>query len=166
MSASEEDHNHLFGSGAFEFDQWVTPFSDALIEILEVAYSPARPWPKDATPQYRTNSLLRSNNDSDLMARVYVYETDKMYRVTFDTISAVRLLDEGGLLELWGKTAEFGGRPGRTTFRVRNHGWTKESPISFLCANGWSFVIASQDECLEVVSANQPKIAEELSEAR
>lgn len=98
--------------------------------------------------------------------RVYLYESDKIYRVTFDAISAVRLLDEGGLLEFWGKTAEFGSRPGRTTFRVRNHGWTKESPISFLCSDGWSFVIASQNECLEVVSTDPPKIAEELSKTR
>jgi hypothetical protein len=78
----------------------------------------------------------------------------------------MRLLDEGGLLEFWEKTKELGGRPGKTTFRVRNHAWTDESFVSFLATNdGWSFVIASDNECLEVLSANPPTITEEVDAA-
>ncbi|MEM1381700.1 MAG: hypothetical protein AAGH41_13850 [Pseudomonadota bacterium] len=154
-----------FGSGEFEFGKWPTPFADAAIEILELVHSPRRRWPDDAAFHYRMGSLLRSHYDVDLVARIYVYEPDKVYRVAFDRISAMRLLDEGGLLELWAKTEELGGRPGQTTFRVRNHAWTAESIVSFLATDGWSFVIASDNECLEVVSANPPVIDEEPLEA-
>lgn len=162
--ATSEADIHKFGSGEFEFGEWATPFADADIEILEFVHSPRRPWPDDAPFHYRMGSLLRSHNDADLVARIYVYEPEKVYRVTFDRISAVRLLDEGGLLEIWAKTEELGGRPGQTTFLVRNHAWTEESVLSFLATDGWSFIIASDNECLEVVSANPPRIEEESSE--
>ncbi|MGQ3278712.1 MAG: hypothetical protein ACT6WE_19475, partial [Shinella sp.] len=138
-----------------------TPFTDASIEILEVAYAPRRPWPANQLPHYRTNSLLREHDDSDLVARIYSYDANKIYRVAFPWVSAMRLLDEGGLLEFWGKTKELGSRPGQTTFRVRNHAWTRESLLSFLVTDGWSFVVASDNECLEVLSVAPPTITEE-----
>jgi len=164
IDSGKSNDFHQFGSGLFEFEQWATPFTNAAVEILEVVYSPNRPWPEDARPHYRSNSLLRTHNDADLVARIYVYESKNIYRVTFNSISAMRLLDEGGLLEFWLKTEELGGRPGQTTFRVRNHGWAEESLISFLETDGWSFVIASENECLEVVSAETPEITKELCE--
>lgn len=151
-----------FGSGVFEFGEWKTPFADATIEVLEVVHSPPRRWPEAAAPHYRTNSLLRSHAAADLVARIYAYGLDKIFRVTFDTIEAMRLLDEGGLVELWAKTEALGGRPAQTTFRARNHAWTEESVLSFLATDGWSFMIASDNECLEVVSTNPPVIVEEF----
>lgn len=145
---------HTFGSGDFEFGPWATPFENANIEILEVAFAPSRPWPDGDKPHYRDQSLLRSPDDNDLTARVSVYESRSIYRVVFKRVSAFRLLDEGGLLQFWQKTKELGGRPVRTTFRVRNHLWAEESFASFLgTEDGWSFVIASDNECLEVLSA-------------
>lgn len=136
-----------FGSGNFEFGEWTTPFTDAAVEILEVAYAP------------------RDRDGNELVARIHALESGATYRLAFPTVAAVRLLDEGGLLEFWQKTAELGGRPGRTTFRVRNHAWTRESMVSFLASDGWSFVIASDDECLEVVSVAVPTITEERDSA-
>lgn len=144
-----------FGSGEFEFGDWTTPFTHATVEILEVAYAP-RP-----TRPTHTRPLLREQDGSDLVARVFARDADTIYRLVFPTIAAMRLLDEGGLLEFWQKTTELGGRPGRTTFRVRNHAWTHESVVSFLASDGWSFVIASDNECLEVVSVTAPIITEE-----
>lgn len=132
-----------FGSGEFEFGEWTTPFTDAAVEILEVAYG------------------AHEQNGSELMVRIHARDADTIYRLVFPTIAAVRLLDEGGLLEFWQKTTELGGRPGRTTFRVRNHAWTRESAVSFLASDGWSFVIASDNECLEVVSVTVPTITAE-----
>ncbi|RLQ87745.1 hypothetical protein D8780_05515 [Notoacmeibacter ruber] len=129
-----------FGSGQFEFGEWTTPFTDAEVEILEVAY------------------VVREQGGSELLVRIRDLYADTIYRLVFSTISAVRLLDEGELLEFWEKTAELGGRPGRTTFRVRNHAWTRESMISFLASDGTSFVIASNNECVEVVSVTAPTI--------
>jgi hypothetical protein len=147
------DPRDPFGTGRFKFGEWVTPFTDARIEILEVVHSPIRPWPAGDAPHYRTNSLLREHDDNDLVARIYAYDAKAIYRVKFASISAMRLLDEGGLAELWEETEAFGGRPGQTTFRVRNHAWTSESVLSFIETGGWSFVIASANECLEVVSS-------------
>lgn len=162
MNDSERDASELmFGSGEFEFGEWNTPFTDSSIDILEVSYSPKRSWPENLLPHYRTNSLLRAHDDNDLVARIYCNDTSNIYRVAFSSISAMRLLDEGGLLEFWAKTKELGGRPGQTTFRVRNHAWTGESILSFLTTDGWSFVIASDNECLEVLSAELPIITEE-----
>lgn len=133
-----------FGSGTFEFGAWATPFSDATVEILEVAYAPRRGG--------------RAPQDADLVARVHDRDADRVYRLVFPSIAAMRLVDEGGLLELWRMTATLGGRPGRTTFRVRNHAWTDESVLAFVGTDGWSFVIATEDMCLEVVTATAPTI--------
>lgn len=132
-----------FGSGHFEFGEWTTPFTDAAVEILEIAYA------------------AREQDGSDLVARIHDRDANTIYRLVFPTIAAMRLLDEGGLLEFWQKTTELGGRPGRTTFRVRNHAWTRESVVSFLASDGWSFVIATENDCLEVVSATVPTITAE-----
>jgi hypothetical protein len=132
-----------FGSGEFEFGEWSTPFTDAAVVILDVTYAP------------------RAQNGGELVARVHARDADTIYRLVFPTIAAMRLLDEGGLLEFWQKTEELGRRPGRATFRIRNHAWARESVVSFLASDGWSFVIASDDECLEVVSATVPTITEE-----
>lgn len=133
----------MFGSGEFEFGAWVTPFTDTAIDILEVAYG------------------ARGKDGSELVVRVRAHDANNAYRLVFPSIAAMRLLDEGGLIEFWQKTTELGGRPGRTTFRVRNHAWTRESPLSFQPTDGWSFVIASDNECLEVVSVTVPTITAE-----
>lgn len=103
----------------------------------------------------------RDQEGRDLVARVCSLDTKSIYRLVFPAIAAMRLLDEGGLLEFWQKTQKLGGRPGLTTFRVRNHAWAHESVVSFLGSDGWSFVIASDNECLEVVSVSAPIITEE-----
>ncbi len=150
----------MFGSGEFEFQEWTTPFTNSGVEILEVAYAPKRASSTDAFP-HDVNTLMRENDSNDLVARIYVYDSGNIYRLVFPQIRGMRLLDEGGLLEFWEKTSELGGRPGRTTFRVRNHAWTRESVVSFLESDGWSFVIASDNECLEVLSATAPIITQE-----
>lgn len=144
MSVSEPAPARMAEPGDIVFGPWATPFADAAVDILGVAYAPSP-----------------GGDGPDLTARVRDLGSGRVWRVVFPTIAAMRLLDEGGLVEVWQRTAEIGGRPGRTTFRVRNHGWTRESPVTFLASDGWSFVIASDDLCLEVVSATPPLIAEE-----
>jgi hypothetical protein len=76
----------------------------------------------------------------------------------FQQVSAFRVLDEHGLMEFWGETTRQGGMPAQSTFRVRNHGWTKESMLSFLPTDGWSYVVATDFDCVEIVSANPPLV--------
>jgi hypothetical protein len=85
---------------------------------------------------------------------------DPLYRVRFEEVAAFRVLDEGGLSEFWHQTKRLGGRPGQTTFRVRNHDWFKESLLPWIhgTEDGWSFVIATNSDCLEVVANEPPAI--------
>jgi hypothetical protein len=56
------------------------------------------------------------------------------------------------------------GRPGQTTFKVRSHAWSLESPIPFLRSNGWAFVIATEDDCVEIVAEDEPIIEVEAAD--
>jgi hypothetical protein len=64
------------------------------------------------------------------------------------------------LSEFWHQTKVLGGRPGQTTFRVRNHDWSKEGLLPWLhgTEEGWSYVIATSGDCVEVVSSDPPVI--------
>jgi hypothetical protein len=102
---------------------------------------------------------LEATQSAELVIWVYVHGEASVYRLSFDTVSAYRVLDEHGLMQFWQKTEELGGRPGQTTFRVRNHLWSEESPLSFLgTQDGWSFVIATDDDCIEIVARTPPAI--------
>jgi hypothetical protein len=138
MSGSTDSHD------GFEFGRWETPFENAGVWIENVVYDPP-----------------------SLAVRLSVYQTEwhvsesalspePTYRVSFPRIRAFRVLDEGGLLELWANTPDEG-RPGACTFQVRNHMWTHESPVSFASSDGWSYVIATDAECVEVVSRPEPE---------
>ncbi|MBK0023976.1 hypothetical protein IAE29_23355 [Ochrobactrum sp. S46] len=127
-------------STEFAFEAWATPFEDAAIDLIGVEFS----------------------GNGELSFRVRVLETGAIYRVNFEYVSAFRVLDEHGLLDIWEKTARLGGRPGNTTFRVRNHAWTEESPVSFAASDGWSYIAASDGYCIEVVATVPPTLAAEI----
>jgi len=126
-----------FGDGEFAFQAWETPFENSAIELITVEYC---------------------GEDGALHFRVRTREPDSVYRISFEHVSAFRVLDEHGLPELWEKSSEMGGRPARTTFKIRNHLWTKESILSFATSDGWSYVVASDFECIEIVTATMPSI--------
>ena len=108
--------------------------------------------------KYRLNDD-RPDDTPALQAKVFDSKTEQLYEISFETANGVRFLDEHGLTELWGasnyKPKELG-----SCFRVRNHMWHRESPITFLFGmeGEWSYVIATMDECLEIVSAAEPRI--------
>ncbi len=131
-----------FGTGEFEFGEWKTPFTDADAWILSVLFLANAP----------------VNGSAELAVVLQEGGASRRYEVRFRAVQAMRALDESGLMELWNKSAELGGRPGKTTFRVRNHDWSLESWISILGTDGWSFFIATNDMCLEVVSSTPPTI--------
>lgn len=152
-----------FGSGALEFRAWETPFTNEAVAILEVAYSQRSSWPRKVASYAQAAALIHPPDDIDLIARVYVHSTRTIYRVGYRPVGAMRLLDEHGLTAVWERSHELGGRPGSTTFCVRNHPWTDESVISFYFGteDGWSYMIASDWECLEVLATSAPEIHEE-----
>lgn len=124
--------------GTVTFDVWRTPFQNAHLELERVEYLQGgglRFWVRDVV-------------------------TSAGYLVSFKAVSAFRVLDEHGLQELWEKTSELGGRPAASTFKVRNHAWTKESPITFVASDGWSYILATDFDCIEIVSVDAPSIVE------
>lgn len=120
----------------FAFGRWETPFENARIELMAVEYG----------------------EEQSLAFGIRVIESGATYCVRFEKVSAFRVLDESGLTEIWDRTGAGRERPGNATFRVRNHLWSRESPLVFLASNGWSHIAASDDDCIEIVSASEPEI--------
>ncbi len=130
-----------FGDLKFAFAQWETPFQNNRIIILECHWT----------------TVDVGDPDKDLVARVIDHDTRKIYKLTFSKVSGMRLLDEGGLTEYWHETAKAGGRPGLSSFMVRNSQWVKDSFLMFLKTDGWSYILATETNCLEV-AGRAPKI--------
>jgi hypothetical protein len=150
----------IFGDGTFEFGEWATPFSGSDVLVIEVGYAPNSLLP-DAAQQVRPLSLFKEGGPDALTIRLCDAHCDIVYRVCFESVAAFRVMDEIGLMQLWDKTRELGGRPARASFRVRNHLWCKESPMAFFGTQGWAFVIATVNDCIEIVSAYTPQITTE-----
>ncbi|MBP1859724.1 hypothetical protein [Rhizobium herbae] len=147
----------LYGDGTFEFGEWVTPFSGSDVLVVEVGYAPDRLLP-DAARQVRPLSLFKDGGQYALTIRLCDAYCDIVYRVCFESVAAFRVMDEIGLMQLWHKTRELGSRPARTSFRVRNHLWCEESPMAFFQTDGWVYVIATANDCVEIVSSSIPDI--------
>jgi hypothetical protein len=158
-----------WGDGTFEFGRWETPFENADVELMEVVRGYGPLTRKDDEAAWERRSLLKSPCEATLVVLVRIHQTnggqpgyfdDPLYRVSFQDASAFRVLDEGGLSEFWYQTKKLGGRPGQTTFRVRNHEWFTESLLPWIhgTEEGWSYVIATSDDCIEVVAAAPPVI--------
>lgn len=165
---------HDFGNGTFEFGRWETPFENADVELMEIAWGHGPGWPDEHRARWSNRTLFKSPYESVLTILVRVHESnldeagypgDPLYRVTCEPVEAFRVLDEGGLSDFWHQTKVLGGRPGETTFRVRNHEWFHESVLPWIdgTEDGWSYVIATTGDCIEVVSRDPPEIRPDLS---
>ena len=129
-----------FGNGEPELSRWETPFENAKLWVLGVTY------------EQRT-----------LIVDVVVYWSDgeplspePLYSIRFDEVDAFRVFDERGLPGLPAQTSD----TGDSTFRVRNLPWSEESFLSFWqgTVDGWSFMIATEADCVEILARNPPKI--------
>jgi hypothetical protein len=122
----------------FQFGIWQTPFENEWVNVLDCSYSAS-------TDQL----VIRVGTDGGVV-----------YRVTAEA-TAFRVMDEGGLVEFWNKTTEFGHRPALATFKVKNSHWAKESVIPFQSSDGWSYVLATQSTCIDfaTIEGNTPAVA-------
>ena len=76
----------------------------------------------------------------------------------FENVSAFRVLDEHGLLDMWQASSHLP-RPASTTFKVRGHKWQEESFLSWESYGcQFSLMVATAFDCLEVVATAEPKI--------
>lgn len=119
-----------------EFAPWSTVIADDRVALLDVRF--------DAVER-QLEALLEGEAGRIL--------------VRFVEVGGFRVLDETGLTQLWA-ASEAAPRPGHTTFRVRGHRWTAESEITFHLgtSNGWSYMIATDDDCLEVLTRVEPVV--------
>ena len=121
-----------------QFAKWRTAVQDDALALRSVGYSDAR---------ILTASFTALNRKEDVEFR-------------FPDTWAFRVLDEGALLELWAASSE-APRPAQTTFRVRGHKWQDESFLAWIHGTSepyFSYMIATDWDCLEVVCHGRPKV--------
>lgn len=142
---------------AITFAKWDTPFKDDDVEIFDLQYGNGGLETIFHDKNQKLSLPRKRNLDfHDLEIKIVSYQSNTIYSILYENISAFRLLDEHGLCDLWNALEK---RPSKTTFRVRNHGWCEESPLSFfMSGNEYSFIIATDWECLEVICPSEPKI--------
>jgi hypothetical protein len=76
----------------------------------------------------------------------------------FEKVSAFRVLDEHGLVDLWNASAN-SPRPAQTTFKVKGHRWQEESELSWVMPNcEYSYMVATGFDCVEVVADCEPTV--------
>ena len=95
-----------------------------------------------------------------LSAVFFSSEKNREVRFTFFDARAFRVVDEGGLLELWAASKETP-RPAESTFRVRGHAWQAESPLAWIHGSdqsGFSYIVATDWDCLEVIVQDPPTV--------
>jgi hypothetical protein len=162
--------NAMWGDGKIEFRRWETPFENEgkFLDIAEVAFGPAElpNWVWDPPP-----SLLKRPRDGTLVALIDLqkrqgFAPPVVYKVVFEEAKSFRVVEEDGLLDVWVAMRDMGGLPfgppdqPPATFCVRNDNWSRESVLSFFheTDDGWSYVIATDDRCLEVLARYPPDI--------
>ena len=143
-----------------EFDAWETPFVDGDLAIMEVRYGNGGLDEKYIKEKigFRVPEKY-SVGYEDLVVRLFHKEEMAVYSLMFKDVAGFRVLDENGLLQLWDEMNKQSSRFAKSTFRVRNHLWMTESPLAFLGAkDSWSFVIATDTTCVEVICLEAPDI--------
>jgi hypothetical protein len=146
-------------SDVITFESWDSEISDGDLHILQVQYlrGDLQFGIRTADDKWTTYSRPASTSlPSDLRILLFNVTNESVYVVDFDGVSAFRVLDEHGLLEIWNA----GERPNRSLFRVGGHSWTKESELSFfMSGQTYSWMIATGNDCVEVISFNTPHIS-------
>ncbi|MCG9656861.1 hypothetical protein VME0621_03071 [Vibrio mediterranei] len=138
-----------------EVKEWDTPFSEGTIYIVDLSWNGRHfsvTYPDGSGYELKGSER---HKDYALIVSVFHEETETLYDVMFETVSGFRLLDEGGLLELWAVGEKF-----PNCALIKGHQWSKESPITFISGyeDEWSHLMATSDECVEIVSHKHPDI--------
>lgn len=164
---------HLFRFATrshIEFAEWITPFQNDDIQILEVQFLNGGFEYLDHKRNIGFKSEpTREIDGTDLLVRIRalprgedlsVSSVASIYSLKFESIGGFRVMDEGGFPDFWNATVRQGGRPALSTFKVRNHLWSWESAVPFAMqtSDGWSYVIATNDDCVEVLCKDKPAI--------
>ena len=144
-----------------QFRSWHTPVENDDLILGRVRFDSGSPL---ATFADGSSLSLRSEQSESRYALVASFvSTEKRAEVTFGfpVVTAFRVVDENGLVELWEANARHP-RPTSSTFRVRGHQWSHESFLAFLddddARGAFSYLVATQNLCLEVIAHLEPDI--------
>jgi len=144
-----------------EFESWSTPFESGSVWLVDLSWG-TKEWTlkKPDGVKFAIKGEAKHKN-YELIARVFHEDSQTIFELLFESVNGFRCLDEHGLTEVWNNN-----RPNFNTFKLKGHGWHKESPLTFFMGNDgeWSHLIVTADECLEVVCSESP-IVKELGKA-
>jgi hypothetical protein len=159
MTTEQSNELDLTSQGV-EFAPWSTVVENDELLLLNVTYS-ASNYVDFLSEGFRLNHPELSAQDvSVLTARFISKEKKSGVNFRFANVSAFRMLDEHGLMELWQASSE-NPRPAQSTFQVRGHAWQRESPLVWYMrpgSNYFSYMVATDWECIEVICSSEPTI--------
>jgi len=136
------------------FDTWDTPFNLGELFLVNAMWG-GDEW-SVSYPGGKTYRLPIATGSKEILTlTVFHLETEGLYELRFPSASAFRVLDEGGLLDIWAEKETV-----HNCFKVKGHGWSEESPVSFAMGSddGFSYFITTGDDCVEVVCDRPPEI--------
>ena len=146
-----------------EFGAWSTSLLEKEIYILSVGYSKENEFGlqiKQEKHYLIENSHFKNPILTELLVRVFCVDSEEVYKIQFYDVGGFRVLDEHGLQEIIKTGLNKIDWPTYPTFRVRHHGWSSESPLSFDMGtnDGWSYMIMTGWDCVEVLTSSEPKV--------
>ena len=95
--------------------------------------------------------------DCSLYIEVFSHKHKAIYSIKFSYEYGFRVVDEGALLKFWDcKDYDFA-KIGSFA-KIKNSPWKEESTIPFVYSNDKSFLIITHNECIEVITDDDPKI--------
>ena len=136
------------------FDSWDTAFNEGKLFLISAVWGGAE-WSFSDSEGKSYQLQLPATSNAILTITLFHLDTESVYELRFSSASAFRVLDEAGLLHIWNER-----QSSTNCFKVKQHAWSEESEVTFAMGsdNGYSFIIATEDDCVEVVSQHPPQI--------
>jgi len=138
-----------------EMKPWDTPINQGELSVLAVNYG-RDDWGLSCEQGSYVHQMPHQSSSHTLTITVFHLLTESIYELRFEHVGAYRVLDEHGLLDMWSHKTDVTGN----CFKVRNHAWAEESPVSFMTntIDGWSYMISTDWDCVEVLTEADPDI--------
>lgn len=150
----ETERNRVQTSVDMIFDDWDTPFNEGTIFLVSAAWGGGE-WSVSYPNGKSYHLQIPTGTKAILTLTLFHLETESVYELRFPSASAFRVLDEGGLLNIWNEI-----QTNHNCFKVKGHAWSEESSVTFAMGSddGFSFLITTSDDCVEVVCQHPPEI--------
>lgn len=149
-----------FTANGVQFSPWDTEVKDDDLTLVSITFKAN---PNVSFPNEGVSVQFGDEEEAPygfLDAIFLSREKRSAVQFLFQSVWAFRVLDEGGLMQLWEASSRTP-RPAFATFRVRGHAWQDESALVWVTGTDkehFSYMVATQNECLEVVTHERPKV--------